>query len=474
MKFRVEEVVGATRGHLALGRPGASAGSISTDSRSLEAGQTFLALHGERFDAHDFLDGAIARGAVCLVADCEDKVPWPAVSAAGAAVVVVGDTLKALADLGRAARARLSCPVIAVTGSCGKTTVKEMVGQILRRYRRGRAAPASFNNQVGVPLTLLAAEPDDQFTLCELGSNAPGEIAALAAIARPTIGIVTVVGRVHLERLGSIEGVATEKGALVEALGPKGTAVLNADDLRVAAMAARCRGRVVTVGLEVKADLVAGDVLQTERGISFTVAGEVGFDVPVLGRHQVLLALESAAAARELGVSLEDSAAALREFQPPPARLRPQQRGGVTILDDAFNANPLSTRAALAQFALWPERRKVFFAGDMRELGPDSRQEHEALGSEIVKAGVKRLVCVGPESRATACAAVEAGLGSDDVTLADDSAAAVAMAPSVVRDGDVVLVKGSHAMHMEQIVEALSVAFGGKPKVEDPPRRTNV
>jgi UDP-N-acetylmuramoyl-tripeptide--D-alanyl-D-alanine ligase len=459
MKFRVEEVVGATRGHLAAGRPDAIAGSVSTDSRVLEAGQTFLALRGERFDAHYFLCGALARGAVCLIVDREDKVPWPAVSAAGAAVVVVRDTLEALADLARAARRRLACPVIAVTGSCGKTTLKEMLGQILMRHLRGRRAPASFNNQIGVPLTLLAAEPDDEFVLCEFGTNAPGEMAALASIARPTIGIVTVVAKVHVERLGSIEGVAREKGDLVAALGRQGTAILNADDPRVAAMAALCGGRVVTVGLRVGADLVAEDVVQTERAISFTVGGETGFEVPVLGEHHVLLALESAAAARELGVSLADSAAALREFQPPPGRLRLEQRGDLTILNDAFNANPLSMQVALAQLALWPDRRKVFFAGDMRELGSDSRAEHEALGRAIVGAGVRRLICVGRESQATARAAVAAGLRADDVTTVEDSAAAAAMAPSLVRDGDVVLVKGSHAVHMEHVVEALSVAF---------------
>jgi len=453
MKFRVDEVVGATRGTLAAGRREASAGAVSTDSRALAAGQTFLAIRGERFDGHDFLEGAVARGAACLIVDRPDKVPSSSATS-GAAVVVVRDTRETLADLGRAARRRLKCPVIAVTGSCGKTTVKEMAGQVLMRRLRGRKPPASFNNQIGVPLTLLAAEEDDEFVLCEFGTNAPGEIAHLASIARPTIGIVTVVGKVHVEGLGSIDGVAREKAALVEALGPEGAAILNADDPRVAAMAKRCRGRVVTVGIHAQADLRAEDVLQTDRAVSFTVS-EIGFEVPVLGEHQVLLALAAAAAAREAGVPLEESAAALREFQPPPMRLRVEQRGDVIIVNDAFNANPLSVRAALAQLALWPERRKVFFAGDMRELGADSRAEHEALGRVIVEARVSRLICAGPESRATAQAAVAAGMKAQNVTTLEDSAAAAAMAPAVVRDGDVVLVKGSHAIHMERVVEAL-------------------
>jgi UDP-N-acetylmuramoyl-tripeptide--D-alanyl-D-alanine ligase len=453
MEFGVDEVVRATRGRLAAGRPEAGAGAISTDSRTLLPGQTFLALRGERFDGHDFLDGAVARRAACLVVDREDKVPAAAL-AGSVAVVVVKDTLDALADLARCVRGRLACPVIAVTGSCGKTTVKEMLARILKDRLRGSKPPASFNNSVGVPLTLLAAEPDDEFVICEFGTNSPGEIAHLASIGRPTIGIVTVVGNVHVERLGSIDGVAKEKGDMVEAIGPGGAAILNADDPRVAAMAERGRGRIVTVGLRNAADLRARDLVQTERGICFT-AGHVGFEVPVIGEHQVTLALEAAAAARELGIRLEESAEALRGFEPPPMRLAVCQCGGVTVVNDAFNANPLSMRAALAQLALWPERRKVFFAGDMRELGAASRAEHEALGRALVEAGVSRLVCVGRESRATAEAAVAAGLRADNVTALADSSAAARMAPDIIRDGDVVLIKGSHAVHMERVAEAI-------------------
>jgi UDP-N-acetylmuramoyl-tripeptide--D-alanyl-D-alanine ligase len=417
-----------------------------------------------------------------VIVDREDKAASAASAGrgrppegAGPAVVLVRDTMAALADLGRAARARLRCPVIAVTGSCGKTTLKEMLGQVLAPHLRGTMPPASFNNQIGVPLTLLAAEPGDAFVLCEFGTNHPGEIAALAAIARPTIGIVTLVGPVHLEGLGSIEGVAKEKGALVELLPADGVAVLNADDPRVAAMAKRCRGRVVTVGLEgprdparqvavlgagnlpcwVPADLRVEDLSQTPQGLRFTLAG-VLFEIPVLGRHQALLAAQAAAAAREVGVAPSDAAEALRQFRPLPMRLALQEVGGVLLLNDAFNANPLSMRAALDLLALWPDRRKVFFCGDMRELGAESRAAHETLGREAVGAGVARLVCVGKESRATAAAAVAAGLPADAVATFDEAATAAAAARRVVRDGDLVLVKGSHSIHMERVAEAIT------------------
>ena len=454
MRFRVEEIVSATHGRLVTGRPDAQAGPVTTDTRALGRGETFLALCGERFDGHDFLADAVARGAACLVVDREDRIP-PAARSAPCAVVVVEDTLAALADLGRAARSRLRCPVIAVTGACGKTTVKEMVGQILARRRRGRRPPASFNNQIGVPLTLLAAEPDDEFVLCEFGTNAPGEIGQLASIARPTIGVVTLVAPVHLEGLGSLDGVAEEKAALVDAIPPDGAAILNADDPRVAAMARRCRGRVVTVGFGDDADIQAGHLIQTDRGLYFTATGSVGFEIPVLGEHQAVLALAAAAAAREAGVPLEESAEALREFRPPPMRMAVEHCGEVTVVNDSYNANPTSMRAALALLALWPDRRKVFFCGDMRELGPESRALHEALGRQIAEAGVDRLVCVGRESGATADAAVAAGMARQDVTALADAAAAAAVAPRIVGDRDVVLVKGSRAVGMEKVVEAV-------------------
>ena len=469
MKFSVDEVVAATGGRLAAGlatatpwragRRDAPAGSISTNTRTLAAGQMFLAIRGERFDGHDFLEAAIRGGAACLIVSRKDRLP----NLGSTAAVIVKDTLAALADLGRAARERLACPVIAVTGSCGKTTVKEMIGQILTGRLRGQAPPASFNNQIGVPLTLLGAETDDEFVLCEFGTNAPGEIAHLAGVARPTIGIVTVVAPVHLEGLGSVEGVAAEKSALVESLDDSGAAILNADDPRVAAMAAKCRGRAVTVGLAEMADLRLDDLIQTERGLHFTAA-DVGFDVPVLGEHQALLALLAAAAVREVGVPLEESAEALRGFHPPPMRLALHEAGGVTIVNDAYNANPRSMAAALAVLALWPDRRKVFFCGDMRELGPASRTAHEELGRAAVEVGVKQLICVGQESRATAVAAVAAGLKEDAVTMLADSERAAAMAPGIVREGDVVLVKGSRLIKMERVADAILAALAVSPR----------
>jgi len=454
MKFRVDEIVRATGGRLVAGTPEADAGTVGTDTRSLEAGQTFVALRGERFDGHEFLSDAVGRGAACLCVDREDRLPAAGPSPT-VAVVVVENTLDALAALGRAARARLACPVIAVTGSCGKTTVKEMLGQILIRHLCGRTPRASFNNPVGVPLTLLDAEPSDEFVLCELGTNAPGEIAHLAEMTRPTVGIVTLVAAVHLEGLGTLEGVAEEKAALVEAIPPDGVAILNADDERVAAMAGRCRGRVVTVGMTWEADLQAGHLIQTDHGLYFTATGSAGFEIPVLGRHQAVLALAAAAAARELGISLEESAAALRDFRPPPMRLAVEEAGGVVVVNDAYNANPGSMRVALDLLALWPDRRKVFFCGDMLELGPGSRTHHEQLGQAIAASHVARLVCVGVESRVTAEAAVAAGLAAEDVTSAPDADTAAALASQIIADGDLVLVKGSRAVHMETVAEAI-------------------
>jgi len=459
MNFTVADILEATAGRLLAGPADAPAGTVSTDTRRPAAGQTFLALAGGAFDGHDFLAEAVARGAACLIVHRADAVP-AAAAKRGTAVVLVADTLRALGDLGRAARGRLACPVVAVTGSCGKTTVKEMLGHILSRHVRGRVPPASFNNLVGVPLTLLAAEPDDQFVLCEFGTNAPGEIARLADIARPTIGIVTLVAATHLEGLGSLDGVAEEKAALVDAIPSDGVAVLNADDPRVARMAERCRGRVVTVGTTWEADLQAGHVVQTDRALCFTTSGSAGFAVPVLGAHQAVLALAATAAARELGIPVEASAEALRDFRPPPMRLALAEAGGVVVLNDSYNANPASMTAALALLALWPDRRKVFVCGDMLELGAASRPAHEALGREAAEAKVARLVCVGPESRATAEAARQAGLDADQVTTVGDAVAAADLAVRMVEPGDVVLVKGSRAVALERVAEMIVASRG--------------
>jgi UDP-N-acetylmuramoyl-tripeptide--D-alanyl-D-alanine ligase len=479
MKFTVGEIAEATGGEILAGlrpgegglRPGeagsagAPAGRIVTDTRALAAGETFLALRGRRFDGHAFLEKAVRRGASCLVIDRPESLDALGRTDARLAVVQTPDTLEALGALARAARRRLKCPVIAITGSCGKTTLKEMVGQVLGRRLKGRLPPKSFNNLIGVPLTLLGAEEDDAFVLCEFGTNAPGEIGRLSAMAEPTIGAVTLVGPAHLEGLGSLEGVAAEKGALVESLPPKGLAVLNADDPRVAAMAGRCRARVVTFGRSEGADLRAEDLIQTDRSIQFTAvragakAGAgVGFVLPVPGEHQALLALASALVAREVGVPLEAAAEALRDFRPPPMRLAVEEAGGILVVNDVYNANPESMRAALRLLAFWPERRKVFFCGDMLELGAHSAAAHAALGREIAEAGVRRLVCVGTETRATARAAVEAGLAGDAVSTYASADLASADAAKTVERGDVVLVKGSRAIGMERVVEAIAAA----------------
>ena len=484
MRFTVGEIAEATGGQILAGVPEAPAGRIATDTRALERGETFLALRGERHDGHAFLAEAVGRGAVCLVIDRPDVLP---AGEGGPAVVRVADTLEALGALGRAARARLACPVIAITGSCGKTTLKEMIGQVLGRRLKGRLPPKSFNNLIGVPLTLLAAEEDDAFVVCEFGTNAPGEIASLARLARPTIGVVTLVGEAHLEGLGSLEGVAEEKGALVESLPPDGLAVLNADDGRVQAMRRRTRARVVTFGLGADADLRARDVIQTVEGIQFTLvesrrasagccAGTaeegVGFVLPVWGEHHVGLALAASAVARELGVAWEETAEALQRFRPPPMRLAVEEAGGVVLVNDAYNANPESMRAALGTLRLWPERRKVFFCGDMRELGSASAAAHAALGRAAAEAGVKRLVCVGPEAREAARSAVAAGIPEKAVSTCATAAEAAAGAAGIVRPGDVVLVKGSRAVRMEQVAEAVSAWMRQPAGPRDRARRT--
>jgi UDP-N-acetylmuramoyl-tripeptide--D-alanyl-D-alanine ligase len=452
MEFTIAEILEATGGRLAAGPGEGPAGRVVTDTRALQPGQTFVALCGERFDGHDFAADATKAGAACVIVERAEALgesdrPEPA-------IVVVPDTYAALEALGTVARDRLACPVVGITGSCGKTTLKEMIGQVLGRRLRGRTPPKSFNNRIGVPLTLLATEADDEFVLCELGTSAPGEIASLAAVARPTIGVVTLVAPAHLEGLGTVEAVAKEKEALVEALPPGGVAVLNADDPRVAGMAAACRGRAVTVGEAESAELRVTDVEQTEERLRFAVEG-VRFELTVLGRHQGMLAAAAAAVAHEFGLTTSEAAEALRAFRPPKMRLGLRRAGDVLVLDDAYNANPASMAAALDLLAVWPNRRKVFFCGEMRELGDASEEAHADLGRRAVESGVARLVCVGPLTGAAARGAKEAVLSPDAVDCFADSVAAAEAVPGIVEAGDVVLVKGSRTVRMERIIEAL-------------------
>ena len=451
--FTVHDLVRATQGALVSGDLGVPVAGISIDSRSLGVGEAFFAIKGHRLDGHAYLGEAAGRGAACLVVhELVDDVP-PNVP-----LVLVQDTTKALGRLAAWHRAKFSIPVAAVTGSNGKTTTKELIAAILATRWNTLKPAGSFNNQWGLPLTLLGLTPEHGALVVELGTNQPGEIAELAALARPTVGVVTVVAAVHTEFLGSLDGVREEKAGLVRALGADGVAVLNADDTRVASMKADTRARVLTYGTAARADVRAvGEVSDGRDGLRFTV--EHGgrhqlLQVAVSGRHNVINVLAAAATGVALGLTLEEIATGLATARPAKGRCVWRMAGGVRVLDDTYNANPESMRAALDTVKAHREgARVVAVLGDMLELGSIAEAAHREAGAYAAASGVDVLVGLGRHARTL----VETGRagGVAKTRYAETFEDTVAFLLKELVPGDVVLVKGSRSMRMERIVDAL-------------------
>lgn len=459
MQLTVDQILSAMGGQLAAGTGEIAVSSISTDTRSLKAGAVFFALVGEKGDGHAFLQKAADGGAAALVVS--NGALASSLMEYDGAVVIVADTLRALGDLAAWHRRRLDCRVVAVTGSCGKSSVKEMIGQVLESVRRGTRAEASFNNAIGVPLTILRSQVGDDYLIVEVGTNAPGEIRRLAEIARPDIAVVTCVEPVHLEGLGSLDGIAAEKEDLVRSLSADGVAILNADDPRVAAMA-EAADHVVTFGVT-DGSLLAHDVRTDATSVTFALDGATEVRLPVPGRHNVLNALAAVAVAREFGLDDATIVAALARHRPLEMRLVHEQLpGGVTLIDDSYNANPAGARAALDVLCDQPtDNRRVLVQGDMLELGGESEALHEAFGRAVSESRVTTLVTVGEATRAMSMAA---SVRDDLVRFHfSDARGAAGEVPSLLGSGDVILVKGSRGIGLEVVCQAIRSAFGSSP-----------
>ena len=450
------EVAGAVGGTVSGDGTVTVPGRVTVDTRSAGPGDLFVALPGERVDGHDFLPAAAAAGAAgALAARPHPDLPC----------VVVDDPLAALGRLATAVHGRLTATglrTVGITGSSGKTSTKDLLGQVLGAAGPTVSPPGSYNNDIGLPLTVLDADEGTRFLVLEMGARGPGHIARLCAVARPQVGAVLNVGSAHLGEFGSPEGVAQAKGELVEALPEDGTAVLNADDPRVLAMAARTRARVLTTGRGPDADVRATDVVLDEQARGrFTLAtqGEAHpVALQVVGEHQVANALSAAAAALALGLPPEQVAGALSAAQPRSRwRMEVTRRpDGVTVVNDAYNANPESMRAALAALTGLPAQRRIAVLGGMAELGPGADAEHARLGRDAAAAGVDLVVAVGPDAVGISDGAVAAGrrAGEESVHVPDRTAARDLLA-GLLRPGDVVLVKASRSYGLEQLAADL-------------------
>jgi len=428
-------------------------GTVTTDSRTLEPGALFVALRGERYDGHQFVPDALQRGAAGALVEGHVAVELPQ--------VVVRDALQGLTAFAAAWRHDFDGAVVAVTGSNGKTTVKEMTGSILACAGPTLVTRGNLNNHIGVPLTLSRLEAAHRYAVVEMGANHLGEIAHLAAVARPDVGLVINAGPAHLEGFGGIDGVARGKGELFQALGMDGTAVINADD-RFAAFwhgLARDAGRVVTFGVRERADFGARDVrsrvtdggFQTEFEL-VTPVGRRHIALALAGDHNVMNALAAAAAAHAAGAGLEAIVAGLARMRPVAGRLEVKRLpGGIRLIDDSYNANPASVRAGLRALA-GVEGQHWLVLGEMKELGEESAQLHAEVGAFAREIGVRRLLAVGDEARH----AVEAfGAGATWFAGVDELVEALR---AEATPGVTVLVKGSRANRLERVAAALGAA----------------
>ncbi|MEO7062268.1 MAG: UDP-N-acetylmuramoyl-tripeptide--D-alanyl-D-alanine ligase [Dokdonella sp.] len=419
--------------------------AVSTDTRTITPGMLFVALQGEHHDAHAFAEQALERGAAALLVNRELPLNVPQ--------VIVADTLGALGEIARAVRLRSRARVVGITGSNGKTTVKTLVTSILGMHGRTHATAGNFNNEIGLPLTLLAMPADTDYAVIEMGAGKSGDIAYLAHIAQPDITLVNNVAAAHLERLGSLQGVAETKGAIYRALPADGIAVINADDAFAEYFAILAAPRRTTrFGLLRRADITANTDPEANAEGRFRLLTPVGsceVALPFPGRHNVMNALAASAVAVALGVPLATIKVGLEEAPTVAGRLlRTLHASGAVVIDDSYNANPGSFAAAIATLAAEPGER-VLVMGDMAELGADAERQHADIGALAKRSGIRRLRAVGPLS----AAAVRAfGGGAEHYA---DQAQLIEALRAELRAGVVLLVKGSRSSAMDRVVDAL-------------------
>lgn len=431
--------------------------SVSSDSRALGQGALFVALRGENFDGHEFIEAAAKQGAIAAIVERPNSVNLPQLQ--------VNDTLAALGQIAALNRQQFVAAggrVVALTGSCGKTSCKEMLSSILRQQAGVLATRGNLNNEIGVPQTLLTIGPEHQLAVIEMGAAKPGDIGYLCQFAAPEVALITNAAPAHLEGFGSVEAVAKTKGEIYEALPQSGTAIINADD-RFAAQwrAATTAGRIVSVSLrENSADIYASDIRTNAAGASFVLHAQgqkTQVQLPLLGEAMVMNALLASAAALALGATLTQVVDGLAGVAAVPGRLHAIAQPWGLLIDDSYNANPASVRAAIDVLRRC-EGRRILVLGDMAELGEDSAALHREVGRYAVESGIELLLTCGPYTKYTTEATVPHGLH-----FADRAALTTALL-NIIEDGDSVLVKGSRSSGMDEVVRkvASSQVTGGK------------
>ncbi len=453
--IRVLEIVTATNGRLLQGDPETVVGGIAIDSRKAERGQLFFAFPGSASDGHLHVDDALNRGAAAAV------ISRPVFIDGGQPLIMVVDPLRALQDLARYYRQLFTLPVVAVTGSTGKTTTKDLIAGVLGIGRRVLKTEGNQNNEIGLPLTMLRLDRGYGAVVLEMAMRGPGEIAALCRLSQPRIGVITNIGMTHLERLGSQQAIAEAKGELLDALPPEGCAVLNGEDDWQRQLALKCRCEVIFYGPGPEWPVNASDIVMNGlRGSEFmlhTPLGEAHCRLTLAGRHNVSNALAAAAVGTRFGIHPEQIAQGLEAAFRTGMRLEIKKGiAGATIIDDTYNASPDSVKAGLRLLADVPDRgRTIAVLGDMYELGAETVTGHRSVGECAAAMQVDYLCTVGSLAREIAIGARAAGLSDVKIGIFSDNQAAIAFMRELIQSGDVILVKGSRGARMEQIVASL-------------------
>jgi len=457
-RLPLRDVLNSTGAVLVRGSEERDLVGVCTDTRSIGREELFVALRGPNFDGNRFAAAALEAGAGAVLL-AEDQAALARELPGDAPVAVHEDPRRALADLASWYRSTLDVPVVGITGSCGKTTTKNIVRDLFSQLMSVVASPSSFNNDIGVPLTLLLADTDTRMFAIEMGTNHSGEIAALCRIARPTAGIITNVAAAHLEGLGSLQGVAREKGDLAAALPREGFLVLNADCRFTPELRARTAARTITFSVQgegdERGDLDARDLYFHSGGTTFRL-GPHEITSPLLGTHNVQNLLAALCLCSGLEIPLEDVLPGIATLRGGRQRMERVELDGVLVLDDSYNSNPDALRAAVRVLAgMHGHERRVLVLGDMLELGDLAAEMHHALGLEAARAGIDGIVLIGELSRAAAAGALEGGLPASGVRHFETTEDAMEAIDGIVRSGDVALVKGSRRMRLERIVDVL-------------------
>jgi len=468
MQLTAGDILKAVQGHLIAGEPETLIRSVTIDSRKIREGALFVPLQGTRSDGHLFIEAALAAGAGgALVRKNHALLPQLRSRCSGKLLIEVADPLVALGDIAGCWRNRCPARIVAITGSNGKTSSKEMAWTIVAAQQACMRNPGNFNNLIGLPLSLLDLEPGHASAILEMGMSEPGEIRRLCEISRPQIGLITNIGPSHLEQLKTLEAVAAAKAELFESLEPGATAIINADDERVAGLARCTRAGRVTYGISSGAITAARIHNSNCYGSGFDLvirAATVPVTLQVPGRHFVSNALAAAAIADSLGIGIEQISQGLASFRGVPGRMETLSVRGVRIINDAYNANPVSMQGALQVLAALPgARRRIAVLGDMLELGSNAAQFHRELGRTVAGLGLDYLYVTGEFSSETQDGAYTAGMPAEHIAACPDVEKLAAELQAVLHEGDAVLIKGSRRMRMERVIEQLQRDHGVSP-----------